>query len=59
VFFDVVYNHTGSDDNALWEYDGATTQGGIYFEGGQMTDWGGGPAWQKPEMQDYFYQSVG
>ena len=58
VIFDVVYNHTGPDDNSLWEYDGYTNQGGIYFEGGQMTDWGIGPAWQKPQVQDYFYQNA-
>jgi len=58
VFFDVVYNHTGPADNALWEYDGDTNQGGIYYEGGQDTSWGVGPAWQKPEVQDYFYQNA-
>jgi len=63
VFFDVVYNHTGPDDNALWEYDGQTnigsnSDGGIYYAGGQDTDWGDGPAWQKPQVQDYFYQNA-
>lgn len=57
VIFDVVYNHVGSD-NALWEYDGYTHEGGIYFEGGQMTWWGRGPAWWKREVQDYFYQNA-
>ena len=23
-----------------------------------MTDWGIGPAWQKPQVQDYFYQNA-
>jgi 1,4-alpha-glucan branching enzyme len=58
VFFDVVYNHTGPADNSLWQYDGYANQGGIYYEGGQNTDWGIGPAWQKPEVQDYFYQNA-
>lgn len=58
VIFDVVYNHAGPDDNTLWEYDGAANEGGIYFEGGQQTDWGRGPAWQKAEVQDYFYQNA-
>ena len=58
VFFDVVYNHAGPDDNSLWEYDGNTTNGGIYFEGGQGTDWGIGPAWWKQEVQDFFYQNA-
>lgn len=58
VIFDVVYNHAGPDDNTLWEYDGNTNQGGIYFEGGQDTSWGRGPAWWKQEVQDYFYQNA-
>jgi 1,4-alpha-glucan branching enzyme len=55
VIFDVVYNHAGPDDNSLWEYDGYTDQGGIYFEYGQNTDWGRGPAWWKQEVRDFFY----
>ncbi|HJZ72955.1 MAG TPA: alpha-amylase family glycosyl hydrolase [Vicinamibacterales bacterium] len=57
VIIDVVYNHAGSDDNILYEFDGYTNQGGIYFEGGQQTDWGTGPAWWKREVQDFFYQN--
>lgn len=58
VLFDVVYNHAGPGDNALWEFDGFTHEGGIYFEGGQMTHWGRGPAWWKREVRDYFYQNA-
>jgi 1,4-alpha-glucan branching enzyme len=58
VIFDVVYNHAGPDDNVLWAFDGDSTDGGIYFEGGQMTDWGRGPAWWKQEVQDFFYQNA-
>ncbi|HET6781572.1 MAG TPA: alpha-amylase family glycosyl hydrolase [bacterium] len=58
VIFDVVYNHAGPGDNALWEFDGYAHEGGIYFEGGQMTDWGRGPAWWKREVQDFFYQNA-
>jgi 1,4-alpha-glucan branching enzyme len=58
VIFDVVYNHAGPDDNVLWEFDGHTNEGGIYFEGGQMTQWGRGPAWWKREVQDFFYQNA-
>jgi len=63
VIFDVVYNHAGPQDNLLWQYDGHASQahgdqGGIYFEGGQWTDWGRGPAWHKPEVQDYFFQNA-
>ena len=48
----------GPTITALWEYDGDSNQGGIYYEGGQATDWGVGPAWQKPQVQDYFYQNA-
>ena len=40
------------------EFDGYTHEGGIYFEGGQWTDWGRGPAWWKREVQDFFYQNA-
>jgi 1,4-alpha-glucan branching enzyme len=58
VIFDVVYNHAGPGDSVLWEYDGYTAEGGIYFEGGQQTPWGRGPAWWKHEVQDFFYQNA-
>ena len=58
VIFDVVYNHAGPGDNVLWNYDGHHHEGGIYFEGGQMTSWGRGPAWWKREVQDFFYQNA-
>ena len=58
VIFDVVYNHAGPGDNVLWEFDGYTPDGGIYFEGGQQTPWGRGPAWWKYEVQDFFYQNA-
>jgi 1,4-alpha-glucan branching enzyme len=58
VIFDVVYNHAGPGDNSLWEYDGSTNEGGIYFEGGQNTNWGRGPAWWKQDVQDFFYQNA-
>jgi 1,4-alpha-glucan branching enzyme len=58
VILDVVYNHAGPGDNLLYEFDGYTHEGGIYFEGGQWTDWGRGPAWWKREVQDFFYQNA-
>src|SRR5262245_759092 len=58
VVFDVVYNHAGPRDNILYEFDGYANEGGIYFEGGQSTDWGRGPAWWKREVQDFFYQNA-
>ena len=58
VIIDVVYNHAGPGDNILYEFDGYENEGGIYFEGGQSTDWGRGPAWWKREVQDFFYQNA-
>jgi 1,4-alpha-glucan branching enzyme len=58
VIIDVVYNHAGPGDNVLHEFDGYTHEGGIYFEGGQLTDWGRGPAWWKREVQEFFYQNA-
>lgn len=58
VIFDVVYNHAGPTDNSLYEYDGFTHEGGIYFEGGQWTSWGRGPAWWKRDVQEFFYQNA-
>jgi 1,4-alpha-glucan branching enzyme len=58
VIFDLVYNHAGPGDNVLWAYDGDELDGGIYFRGGQLTQWGIGPAWQRPEVQDFFYENA-
>lgn len=60
MIFDVVYNHAGPQDNVLWRFDGAEPrgQGGIYFEGGQMTHWGRGPAWWKQEVRDFFFENA-
>ncbi len=58
VIFDVVYNHAGPGDNVLWEYDGYSHEGGIYFEGGSWTNWGRGPAWQKQQVQDFFFENA-
>ena len=58
VILDVVYNHAGPGDNVLYEFDGFTHEGGIYFEGGPITDWGRGPAWWKREVKDFFYQNA-
>jgi 1,4-alpha-glucan branching enzyme len=58
VIVDVVYNHAGPGDNVLHDFDGYMHEGGIYFEGGQSTDWGRGPAWWKAEVRDFFYQNA-
>jgi len=59
VIFDVVYNHAGPGDNVLWRYDGSAIHdpGGIYFEGGQITSWGRGPAWWKEEVREFFFEN--
>ena len=43
---------------ALGTSTATRNEGGIYFEGGQDTPWGRGPAWWKREVQDYFYQNA-
>ncbi len=59
VIFDVVYNHAGPGDNSLWEYDGNYNgDGGVYFEGGWMTDWGRGPAHWKTEVRNFFLENA-
>lgn len=60
VIFDVVYNHAGPGDSVLWNFGAPDPhgQGGIYFEGGQMTSWGRGPAWWKQEVQDFFFENA-
>ncbi len=44
VLLDVVYNHAGIEDNALWQFDGWSEngKGGIYFynDGRSSTPWG-------------------
>jgi 1,4-alpha-glucan branching enzyme len=60
MIFDVVYNHAGPQDSVLWRFDGADprNQGGIYFEGGKITNWGRGPAWWKREVRDFFFENA-
>ena len=62
VVLDVVYNHAGPGDSVLWDFDCSAppsdTVGGIYFEGGQQTPWGTGPAWWKQEVRDYFLENA-
>ncbi len=60
IIFDVVFNHAGPGDNVLWNFGHPIDQdgGGIYFEGGQQTHWGLGPAWWKQEVQDFFFENA-
>lgn len=59
VIFDVVYNHAGPGDNVLWNYDRSSGEtGGSYFDPTIHTPWGIGPAWWRPQVQDFFYQNA-
>lgn len=52
VIFDVVWNHFSDIDNRLWEFDGMTREGGIYFEGAGRSPWGSRPAFWKHEVRE-------
>lgn len=59
VFLDVVYNHVGPSDNALWQYDGwhENDGGGIYFyqDWRAETPWGHTrPDYGRGEVRQYF-----
>ena len=59
VIFDVVYNHAGPGDNVLWEFDGYTHEGGIYFEGGPVDRLGPRPrVVEAGGARTYFYQNA-
>lgn len=53
VIFDVVWNHFSDIDNRLWEFDGMTLDGGIFFEGGERSPWGPRPAFWKREVREF------
>jgi len=66
VILDVVYNHFGWQDLALWQYDGwyqtgvdrdgqPKDFGGIYFyqDGRYWTGYGDRPDYGRPEVRDY------
>jgi len=52
VLFDVVWNHLSDVDNRLWEFDGMTREGGVFFEGGERSPWGPRLATWKQEVRD-------
>ncbi|HEY4101418.1 MAG TPA: alpha-amylase family glycosyl hydrolase [Gemmatimonadales bacterium] len=52
VVFDVVWNHMSDFDNRLWEFDGMTRDGGIFFEVAGRTPWGPRLAFWKREVRD-------
>ncbi len=57
VILDVVYNHWGPGDNALWRFDGwgEPGKGGIYFyqDDRSRTPWGDRPDYGRPEVRQY------
>jgi 1,4-alpha-glucan branching enzyme len=56
VIVDVVYNHMGTVDNDLWDFDGGVPPpGGIYFypDWRGNTDWGSRPDYGRPEVRRY------
>lgn len=59
VILDVVYNHLGPSDVALWQFDGwfENNKGGIYFYNDHRseTPWGDTrPDYGRPEVRQYF-----
>ncbi|CAI7906591.1 unnamed protein product, partial [Closterium sp. NIES-54] len=52
VIFDVVLHHLAPNLNSLWEYDGPTKKGGLYFDGGGDSSWGKTFAWWQQEVKD-------
>ena len=63
VVLDVVYNHFGPGDLALWQFDGwhENDQGGIYFYNDHRanTPWGATrPDYGRPEVRQYILDNV-
>ncbi len=52
VLFDVVWNHMSDVDNRLWNFDGMSKDGGIFFEGSERSPWGPRLATWKREVRD-------
>ncbi|CAI5525586.1 unnamed protein product [Closterium sp. Naga37s-1] len=52
VIFDVVLHHLAPNLNSLWEYDGPTKKGGLYFDGGGDSSWGKTFAWWQQEVKE-------
>lgn len=59
VIIDVVMHHASVKKNALWEYDGwsESSNGGIYHEGAQDTEWGRSLAYWKREVMHMLEES--
>ena len=63
VLLDVVHNHYGPDDIAVWQYDQRLpeTDGGIYFyrdEEHRYTEWGPRPDFGQPEVRAFIVEAV-
>lgn len=63
VILDVVYNHLGPSDLAMWQYDGWSENdgGGIYFynDWRSQTPWGDTrPDFGRMEVRDYFFNNA-
>ena len=63
VLLDVVHNHYGPTDIAVWQFDQRLpeTDGGIYFYGDEehrYTEWGPRPDFGKPEVRAFIVDAV-
>ncbi len=63
VVLDIVHNHYGPSDIAVWQYDQRLpeTDGGIYFypdEDRRLTEWGPRPDYGKPEVRAFIVDAV-
>ncbi len=61
VIIDVVYNHMGTVDNDLWDFDGGVPPpGGIWFypDGRGATAWGSRPDYGRPEVRQYLVDNA-
>ena len=62
VILDVVYNHMGTQDNALWQFDGWQQGGlgGIYFyeDYRHSTPWGERPDYGRTEVRNYLCENA-
>lgn len=61
VLLDIVHNHYGPEQIAVWQFDSAGPGGGIYFyndEERAMTQWGPRPDFSRPEVRAFIVDSV-
>ncbi len=61
VIVDVVYNHMGTVDNDLWDFDGnVPPPGGIWFypDWRGATPWGSRPDYGRPEVREYLVDNA-